>query len=340
MAPWKLVLRVTALVIAAVATVVMVFVAVPDASDNVLVTRDKHHRLETIEGPKVVFVGGSNLAYGLDSPAVDAAVPHDVVNMGLNAFLGIRYLLQEVEDYLRPGDIAVLSFEHKLFFTAPDVDLVNGAAIDQLMMIKARPESWRSLPDWHQGVAVLKAVPVVAQLKLEKLLAGVLASVRGSRDAEPEVGTLDWVERRTAYNEYGDLERHLDPRALRPPLDPGVTLSDRKLNEDAFTEIRQFRRRMTQRGVTVLFVPPPTPRKYYARERRSLDELYDRLRDLFPSVEPYSRSPLLFADAEFFDDPDHLGTRASRAKRTELVIGELRRHLDSSPAAVRAEAQR
>ena len=136
-------------------------------------TVDKQRLLATASAPRVVFVGGSNLAYGLDSGAVDRALPHEVVNMGLNSFLGVRYLLAEVENEMRAGDIVALSFEHELFFTAPDNDFVDGSPIEQLMLIKAMPSSVKYLKNWRQRVAVLKAVPSVVQIKLERHTDGV-----------------------------------------------------------------------------------------------------------------------------------------------------------------------
>lgn len=312
---------------AALLTVVGVLVGVPDANDFVLATTDKHQRLESLAGPKVVFVGGSNLAYGLDSRSVDAALPHGVVNMGLNAYLGARFLLREVDGALTVGDVAVLSFEHRMFFTYPEVDFADGMGIDHLMVIKARPRSVTYLSTSGQALDIMRAVPLVSQRKLDKVGRQILSWSRGRPlDESPEVGTLQWVEgSRHAFNEYGDMWRHVDPRAVKPPLVFDHSVVGQQLRDDVFAELRRFKVRMDERGVSVLFAPPPTPWSYYLRQRAQLDLLYDRLATEFPGLTRLDASGLLFPDTEFFDAPSHLGTAASRTRRTALVIEQLRR---------------
>ena len=45
---------------------------------------DKHHLLVHQPSPRIVFVGGSNLAFGLDSGAIERSLGYHPVNMGLN----------------------------------------------------------------------------------------------------------------------------------------------------------------------------------------------------------------------------------------------------------------
>ena len=49
---------------------------------------DKVERLESIEGEKVVVVGGSSVAFGLDSALMEEELGKPVVNFGLYAAIG------------------------------------------------------------------------------------------------------------------------------------------------------------------------------------------------------------------------------------------------------------
>lgn len=333
MKPSSFFLRVLGPIVAAVATAAALLVVIPEAGDYAKASVDKHRRLQSIAGPKVVFVGGSNLSYGLDSGAVDRALPHEVVNMGLNSFLGVRYLLAEVENDLRAGDIVALSFEHELFFTAPDNDFVDGSPIEQLMLIKAMPASAKYLTNWKQRVAVLKAVPSVVQIKLERMVVAALALLRG-RSTGPRIGTIEWVEgSRTAFNEYGDMTRHLDARVTDIELEEGRRLDGEQLRDEPFVELARFRDAMQAKGVTVLFLPPPTPEGYYRHYQQHLDALYARLAGVFPGVQLLAQSPYVYPDEVFFDDISHLGTRDSLADRTARVIEDLRNGLSRPQSA-------
>src|SRR5690348_8879721 len=78
-------------------------------SDNYLAaTRDKEWRLATLPGPRVVFVGGSNLPFGLDSDVIERQTGRRVVNMGLYVHLGLEFMLNEASAGLREGDVVVL----------------------------------------------------------------------------------------------------------------------------------------------------------------------------------------------------------------------------------------
>ena len=54
---------------------------------------DKFERLTSIEEPKVVVVGGSSVAFGLESEILEKYVGMPVVNFGLYAALGTKVML-------------------------------------------------------------------------------------------------------------------------------------------------------------------------------------------------------------------------------------------------------
>ncbi len=76
---------------------------------------DKHNRLAQQPAPRVVFVGGSNLAFGLDSAEIERSLGYGVVNMGLDLSLGLDFMLREIEPFLARGDVVVISPEYEEF---------------------------------------------------------------------------------------------------------------------------------------------------------------------------------------------------------------------------------
>lgn len=86
----------------------------PDGSSvfkNVFVAAlgDKYERLTTIRAPKIAVVGGSSVAFGLDSRMLGLHTEREVVNFGLFATLGSKIMLDLSEDGLRGGDVVVFT---------------------------------------------------------------------------------------------------------------------------------------------------------------------------------------------------------------------------------------
>ena len=58
---------------------------------------DKHYRLDSLGSPRLILVGGSNLAFGVDSKYMEQRLGMPVVNMATHAGLGMDFILSEVE---------------------------------------------------------------------------------------------------------------------------------------------------------------------------------------------------------------------------------------------------
>jgi len=75
-----------------------------------------YHRLTDAEGPKVVVVGGSSVAFGLDTALMERLLAqkgfhYTVCSFGLYAAVGVSAMLDLSENALGPGDIVVLAVE-------------------------------------------------------------------------------------------------------------------------------------------------------------------------------------------------------------------------------------
>ena len=84
-----------------------------DDTHYLAATRDKHELLKTAPSPRIIFVGGSSVAMGLDCSVIKGRLAgYNPVNMGLHLTLGLEFMLAEIEADLRPGDVVVLSLEY------------------------------------------------------------------------------------------------------------------------------------------------------------------------------------------------------------------------------------
>lgn len=69
---------------------------------------DKVERLRSIDGPKIVLIGDSNLAFGIDSKKIEEALDMPVVNMGLHAGLGLAFHEEMAKLNVCKGDIYII----------------------------------------------------------------------------------------------------------------------------------------------------------------------------------------------------------------------------------------
>lgn len=313
----RLLLKAATLALAAGLSMLALLVGLPDGNDFAGATLDKHARLQAQDGPKVVFVGGSNLAFGLDSAAVEQALGVPVVNMGMNAWLGLRFMLNEVRGALRPGDTVVVALEYEAWFLPGAFDGVEGAGPDQLMLLKVRPASSAYLGSTTQVLGVARAIPYAAQQKTLRLLEAGLDRLQGQ---SPVLSLIERVETRGGFNRHGDLVSHLGV-AWPHPLEPGIDLSRKQPDPRVLDLLREFHREMAAQGVTVLVVPPPAPESYYQQHRAAIDALFAHLRQGGPAGVP-DAGRYAFPIARFFDNFNHLDAEG-RALRTRQVIRDI-----------------
>ena len=91
----------------------IVAIGLPPVYSNsfVGVLDEKVERLASIEGKKVVVVGGSSVAFGLDSALMEEYLGMPVVNFGLYAAIGTKAMLDLSLPHIGEGDIVVLAPE-------------------------------------------------------------------------------------------------------------------------------------------------------------------------------------------------------------------------------------
>ncbi|HEY8902844.1 MAG TPA: hypothetical protein VIM48_04000, partial [Chthoniobacterales bacterium] len=70
--------------------------------------------------PKIVLAGGSNVLYGLDAATIQRTFGVTCVNFGTHAALPFHYLVHRWKGSLRPGDLLIISPEHRFLERDPD----------------------------------------------------------------------------------------------------------------------------------------------------------------------------------------------------------------------------
>jgi hypothetical protein len=309
--PIRFALTIGLLALGVMITAGVVVLLIPDANDYARASLLKHDRIASLPSPKIVLIGGSNLSYGIDSAVLERDTQCPVVNMGMNGYLGVRFMLDEAKPYLRKSDIVVVSLEYENFFNS-----VHGNFTDHLMIAKTNPKAWSFLA-WWQKLGALSQVPMVAQQKVFRLIRSYV-----SPPNLPEYELIERVETFAGFNKYGDLTSHLNETWPFPDTDR-FDLSNRTVDSNIIPELQAFTSEMNRRGVHTVYSYSPLKRNFYDLHSKAIAALHNRLANASPLVVLNPPTTFVFDDGLFFDSIYHLNAKG-RLSRTKQLAADIR----------------
>jgi hypothetical protein len=315
----RLGVRLAILIAAALTTVVAIVLLVPEQNDYNLGIELKHRRLAQFDTRKIVLVGGSNLSYGVDSKMIQLATGCPVVNMGMNGYFGVRYMLEEVRTRTNPSDIVVLSFEYDNLYKS-----VDGAPTSHLAIIKAYPTVFRYLST-EQKLKAVAAIPAIAQTKVMRLLSELIDAVKrpvtGKSYRVEGPADMNVIESLKSFTPEGDIVGHLGvvwPFSREQAVVPkGATIEP-----EMVALMRGFAEEMQRRGVPVVVSYTPFMREGYDKLKDDLAQFDTMIRSSPPLIAPSPPSAFVYDEDLFFDTVYHLNARG-RPVRTQRIIDDL-----------------
>lgn len=269
---------------------------------------DKIALLENTASPRIIFVGGSNVAFGVDSAMVQATTGYHVVNMGLNGNLGLRYMLSVVQAYVQPGDLVVIMPEYQQFLNDND----NLGPIFVQMLI-ANPELVKYLSSPKEIVAIAQLFPYVYTQAFKSIIKDIQ-----QRDCI-FCPNDEQIYYRAAFNAYGDVISH---EKIHPTREIGhlyLSYTEDNPNIHKATQvINQFVQETAQQQVITLMLYPATP---FPSENtlRVLEELEQELNSQLSMDVVGSLQDAWYSRALFFDTCYHL-IPAGRELNTERIL--------------------
>ncbi len=204
---------------------------------------EKYERLNSLDREKIVVIGGSSVAFGLDSKKLEEYTGMPVVNFGLYADLGTKMMLDLSLSGIGKGDIVVLS---------PELD-------PQTLSLYFNSRSALSAID--SDYSMLFSLPVgdmiscaasMWEFSMDKL-------ERHRSDVEIE---LDSIYRSEYFNEYGDfgLDRPANIMPMGYDENNMISLTDEALDNEflAFCDyLNKFILKCRLKGASVCFSYAP-----------------------------------------------------------------------------------
>lgn len=268
---------------------------------------DKNERLCSIDGPKIVLVGNSNLTFGIDSKAIEEAFGMPVVNMGMHGGLGNAFNEQAAVQNICEGDIVILSYSN-----FDDGDVIRNQQLAWIT-IENHLELWNYIrpKDWKE---MIRAYPTYLRGCL-----GLWSQGIGNMDSGD-------VYSRLQFNEYGDNIYD------RPGLIPDTDFSPVRISEtgeETIDRINALNARLEREGATLLMAAYPIAISEYTPGREEYEAFSDKIAGLLdcPLISRYEDYMM---DKElFYNTYMHLNNEGVKV-RTALLIEDLRKYLEEN----------
>lgn len=279
--------------------------------------KEKTRLLSQTEGKRIVLVGGSSLAFGVDSALLERELPeYRVVNFGMYAALGTTVMLDLSEPLIREGDIVILLPEQQRQTLSGFFD----PAI-----------AWQGLDG---------AYDLLLSLPGEKLarLAGAFPEFAGEKwayfltETRPEP---QGVYRKSVFNEYGDAVSPLCGANRMPggyEVDTPIEFDPAMLTEEFVRQVAGYRRALEARGAQVWY--GFCPMNALAAQTQGIEDFCQAVtEEMHLPILGDPRDSILPA-GWFFDTNFHLNS-SGKTVYTRLLVRNIKAMLgDSSPTQI------
>jgi hypothetical protein len=297
--------------------IALVFAAIgPDPDHYFAGSRLQLELLKSTPSPRIILVGGSNVSFGLDAELMQRTLGIPVINDGMHAGLGI-VPLRELQEYVRAGDVIIISLEYQLFSSQ---DVMDGDLAFLSDWIEYAPERIKFLSDpWGQTPALYATM---LQRKVNRAVNTYLFG-----------GSLDEVRNvfvGTRYNSNGDFIGHLQqvstPRR-KISFEPYPVST---LQEDILLFLERFHQTAREKGAEVYFEAPASRRINCEKTGET------SMANFFNILEERSSIPVLtpldavcLPDKYFFDTAYHLNAEGRRVRTERLIENWIQRTVSS-----------
>lgn len=270
----------------------------------------KEKLLSEVPSPRIIFQGGSNVAFGINSKAVEDSLGMNTINVALNFGLGLQFMLSEIIDYCHEGDILVLSPEYEYFYGDE-----YGSSTTMAMLTFMYPTVIKYF-DMPQALYAAKGMPETIKHMIKQLMQSMS---KGESDTQRSSQNNRYSYTSLSFNSYGDEERHwaypnecfkFDPHHLPDSFD-----------EEYFEEFCGTIDTFESRGISVIIIPPALYLGFYEGEKEKINYVAERLLKAGHPFE-YEQELSIFDKSDMFDSSYHLA-KSGIDKRMKLIIDVL-----------------
>ena len=260
----------------------------------------KDSLLKVTKSPRIIFIGGSNLSFGLNSQMIKDSLHYFPINTSIQASLGIVYMMDDVWKYLKKNDVVILVPEYANFygnFAYGSEELLRiELDIYPIRNISLREKQWLNIAKFIPKYAFSKFIPSEYINIKENDIYGI-----------------------HSFNQYGDVDAHWYKKSVK--YEP-ITKFHGALNDAVFNSIETFNNKLKSRGILFYVSYPCFQKTSYNHCAKQINEIEKKLKqsqiNILGSPDKYC-----FDDSLTFNKPYHL-TKSGLDRRTQFLIEDLK----------------
>lgn len=278
----------------------------------------KCDRLQKTDGNRIILVGGSGAAFGIDSALIEGAFPdRKAVNFGMYAALGTTAMLDLSEGDVREGDIVIVMPEQdpqtlSCHFNGEYMWQGVDGAFHLLFRL-----------DGDCLNSMLGQFPYFAARKCSYMLSG--------QPPQP-----DEVYRRSSFNAYGDIDIPACSANIMPDgYDPNtpIRFDEAVLSDDFVEKLNEYVDTLTRRGAIVWYYFCPINESAVANDA-NVDLYYDYLQSRLHCQIIGNPHDCVMESGWFYDTNFHLNN-SGKIIYTRNLIRAIKAALgDSTPTRI------
>lgn len=280
---------------------------------------DKKELLLTTESPRIIIIGDSSMAHGIDSAALHDIFGMPVVNTSIQGGMGMLFWTNVIKPYINENDIVILSFTHKHWIeNGVNRNFFYGDPIDNIL--------WQVLvldKETIQQITSVQQLLIALRSQFEQLNRRMTL---GLSVTDTCVGTFS-TDIRSAFNAYGDYEGHLNrpsPKSSFRPLDFG----DLHIPEYIFGSVNEFAEDIKNRGASIYFLPSPLLNTTYQANVDTINGFLPLLKQNLDFPVLGDTDDFIYDDSLMYDSSYHLNTvgRIINTRKTIQLLSQYIMH--------------
>lgn len=277
----------------------------PRASKSLLFAEiKKDSLLANTPSPRIIFVGGSNLSFGLNSQEINDSLHINPINTAIHASIGMKYVLENTMQYAKKGDIIVFVPEYSHFYN-----------------------------DWHGGSTELLRTVIECNRANIKLL-----SKEQIRNCFPYTGAfalskfspVEYIywERKTevysvnSFNKYGDVDAHWNLENRHNEFKPFGPIDTSTYNPQVMNEIRLIADKFQEKGCIFLISYPCFQETSFNNAKEAIRQVEEKYQAsgfrILGTPQRY-----MAPDSLMFNKPYHVNKQGVE-RRTKRLIEDLK----------------
>lgn len=278
---------------------------------------DKRNFLMSKSPPRIILVGGSNLAFSVDSKVIEQKTGYSVINLGLDANLGLRFILRDVKKLMKKDDIIIISLEYDHFGLTP----LDGDGLTLVHLIAVDPEALSSLTSLRQFQNIFSNLLGLINIEFEDTF---FAWGKG-RNMKQRDQCYDPIYCRYSFNEYGDVTIHLTMKlsdlVIKGPPFPAQP------STESVALVKDFSEFASKQNIKVFYSFPSLAETRFDQNKKSIVAIFNALKKIPNLVILDFPETFAYSDDLFFDTAYHLNAKG-REKRTNQLISEFNEIMD------------